>query len=74
MPALHSAMVLCGHASVWSGAVYTVSRGAQAFNPFNHTQFFGPGAVEGNISSGSFGEAVSAMDPRLVELALRYRF
>jgi hypothetical protein len=47
---------------------------AEAFNLFNHAQFFGPASVEGNISSGSFGTAVNAMPPRLVQLALRYRF
>ncbi|MGB8031817.1 MAG: carboxypeptidase-like regulatory domain-containing protein [Terracidiphilus sp.] len=47
---------------------------AEAFNLFNHAQFFGAAAVEGNISSGSFGQAVSAMPPRLMQLALRYRF
>jgi Carboxypeptidase regulatory-like domain len=47
---------------------------AEAFNVFNHAQFFGPASVEGNISSGSFGQAVSAMPPRLMQLALRYRF
>jgi hypothetical protein len=47
---------------------------AEAFNVFNHAQFFGPASVEGNISSGSYGQAVSAMPPRLMQLALRYRF
>jgi hypothetical protein len=47
---------------------------AEAFNLFNHAQFFGPASVEGNISSGSFGQAVSATPPRLMQLALRYRF
>jgi hypothetical protein len=47
---------------------------AEAFNLLNHSQFFGAAAVEGNISSGSFGYATSAMPPRLVQLALRYRF
>jgi Carboxypeptidase regulatory-like domain len=46
----------------------------EAFNLLNHAQFFGASAVEGNISSGSFGQAVSAMPPRLMQLALRYRF
>jgi hypothetical protein len=40
----------------------------------NHAQFFGAASVEGNISSGSFGQAVNAMPPRLAQLALRYRF
>lgn len=46
----------------------------EAFNLINHAQFFGASAVEGNISSGSFGHAVSAMPPRLMQLAMRYRF
>jgi hypothetical protein len=47
---------------------------AEAFNLANHAQFFGPAAVEGNISSTTFGQAVSAASPRLMQLALRYRF
>ncbi len=47
---------------------------AEAFNIFNHAQFFGAAAVEGNISSTSVGRAVSAMPPRLLQFALRYRF
>ena len=47
---------------------------AEAFNAFNHAQFFGPSTVEGNISSGTFGDAVSAMPPRLVQIAARLRF
>jgi hypothetical protein len=47
---------------------------AEAFNVFNHAQFFGPATVEGNISSGTFGQAVSAMPPRLMQIAVRFRF
>jgi hypothetical protein len=47
---------------------------AEGFNVFNHAQFFGPATVEGNISSGTFGNAVSAMPPRLMQIAVRYRF
>jgi hypothetical protein len=47
---------------------------AEAFNVLNHAQFFGPTAVEGNISSGTFGQAVSAASPRLMQIAVRYRF
>ena len=47
---------------------------AEAFNVFNHAQFFGPATVEGNMSSGTFGQAVSAMAPRLMQIAVRYRF
>ena len=46
----------------------------EGFNVFNHAQFFGAAAVDGNISSSSFGQAVSAMPPRLMQVALRYRF
>ena len=31
----------------------------EGFNVFNHTQFFGPQAVDGNISSSTFGQVVS---------------
>ncbi|WP_155987437.1 TonB-dependent receptor [Pseudacidobacterium ailaaui] len=47
---------------------------AEAFNVLNHAQFFGPASVEGNISSGTFGQAVSAMPPRLMQIAARIRF
>ena len=46
----------------------------EAFNVLNHAEFFGASSVEGNISSASFGQAVSAMPPRLMQVALRYRF
>ena len=46
----------------------------EAFNVMNHSQFFGASAVDGNISSGSFGQAVSAMPPRLMQIALHYQF
>ncbi len=46
----------------------------EAFNVANHAQFFGAASVQGNISSGNFGQAVSAMPPRLMQLAVRYRF
>jgi hypothetical protein len=46
----------------------------EAFNLFNHAQFFGASAVEGNISSGTFGQATSAMSPRLMQIAVRYKF
>ena len=46
----------------------------EAFNVFNHAQFFGASAVEGNISSGTFGQATSATAPRLMQVAVRYKF
>ncbi len=47
---------------------------SEGFNVFNHAQFFGASSVEGNISSGTFGNAVSAMPPRLMQMAAKVRF
>ncbi len=46
----------------------------ETFNVFNHTQFFGPQAVNGNISSPLFGELVKAAPPRLMQLAVKFTF
>jgi hypothetical protein len=46
----------------------------EAFNVFNHAQFFGPQSVDGNISSGTFGQVVSAAAPRLVQAGAKFTF
>jgi len=46
----------------------------EAFDAFNHAQFFGPLAVDGNIDSTTFGHVVSAASPRLVQLAAKFIF
>lgn len=46
----------------------------EGFNTFNHAQFFGPAAVNGNISSSGFGQFVNAASPRLVQMAARFVF
>jgi hypothetical protein len=46
----------------------------ETFNVFNHTQFFGPQAVNGNISSPLFGQLVKAAPPRLMQLAAKFTF
>ncbi len=46
----------------------------EAFNLFNHAQFFGAAAVNGNISSAGFGQVVNAMPPRQVQLAMKFNF
>ncbi|HEY2645439.1 MAG TPA: TonB-dependent receptor, partial [Candidatus Acidoferrales bacterium] len=47
----------------------------EAFNVFNHTQFFGPSAVNGDVDNTTlFGRVVSAAPPRLIQLALKYSF
>ena len=47
---------------------------AEAFNVFNHAQFFGAATVNGNISSSSFGTVVSADAPRQMQVALKLHF
>jgi hypothetical protein len=46
----------------------------EGFNVFNHAQFFGPRAVDGNISSANFGQVVSAAAPRLVQAGVKFIF
>jgi hypothetical protein len=46
----------------------------EAFNVFNHAQFYGAAAVNGNITSGSFGQITSAAAPRLIQVATRFSF
>lgn len=46
----------------------------EAFNVFNHAQFFGAAAVNGNISSPSFGRIISATTPRVIQLGAKFRF
>jgi hypothetical protein len=46
----------------------------EAFNVFNHTQFNGPTAVDGDIGSSTFGNVVSAAPPRILQGALKFTF
>ncbi|MEP6963741.1 MAG: TonB-dependent receptor, partial [Acidobacteriota bacterium] len=46
----------------------------ESFNTFNHTQFFGPSSVNGDIDSDSFGQVVKASPPRHVQVALKLTF
>ena len=39
----------------------------EAFNIFNHTQFNGPGSVDDNIGSSTFGNVISASPPRILQ-------
>jgi carboxypeptidase family protein len=45
-----------------------------AFNVFNHPQYFGADSVDGDVSSGTFGQIVNAQNPRLLQAALKFRF
>jgi hypothetical protein len=46
----------------------------EAFNVFNHPQFYGAGAVDGNIVSPTFGEIESAAAPRFIQIAAKFNF
>ncbi len=46
----------------------------EAFNVFNHAQFYGPTAVDGTYGTSNFGYVVSAADPRLIQVAAKFHF
>jgi hypothetical protein len=62
------------HKTVQLAEARSIELRIEAFNVFNHAQFFGAAAVNGNISSASFGQIVSAQPPREIQLAARFRF
>ena len=47
---------------------------AEAFNAFNHTQFYGPASVDGQVEDPNFGHIVSAATPRLMQLVAKFNF
>ena len=46
----------------------------EAFNLFNHAQFFGPSSVDAVLGSSSFGQVVSAAAPRILQVATKFTF
>ncbi len=46
----------------------------ESFNIFNHTQFFGPSSVDGDIGSSTFGNAIASAPPRILQGALKVSF
>lgn len=46
----------------------------EAFNAFNHTQFYGPASVDGQVEDPNFGHIVSAAAPRLIQLVAKFNF
>jgi len=46
----------------------------EGFNAFNHAQFYGAGAVDGEVNDPHFGEIVSAASPRLIQVAAKFTF
>jgi hypothetical protein len=47
---------------------------AEAFNVFNHAQFYGPASVDGQEEDSHFGDIDGAAAPRLVQLAAKFAF
>jgi hypothetical protein len=60
--------------SVRLGETKSVQFRLEAFNVFNHAQFFGPTSVNGEITSPAFGQVVSAAAPRLMQAAVKLSF
>jgi hypothetical protein len=60
--------------SVRLGETKSLQFRLEAFNIFNHAQFFGPAAVNGEITSGAFGQVVGAAAPRLAQAAVKLSF
>jgi hypothetical protein len=46
----------------------------EAFNAFNHAQFYGPASVDGQIETPDFGHIENAAAPRLMQLAAKFSF
>ena len=46
----------------------------EGFNVFNHSQFYGPATVDGEINDSNFGQIIGSGPPRLVQLAAKFRF
>ena len=48
----------------------------EMFNVFNHAQFYGGNSVDGNIGDqgGTFGFVTKAADPRIGQIAAKFRF
>ncbi len=65
---------IAGSATTKLGESTSVQFRMEAFNVFNHAQFFGASSVNGNISSVAFGQIVNAMPPRQVQFAVKFAF
>ena len=46
----------------------------ETFNTFNHAQFYGVNAVDGNIDSPTFGRVLQAAPPRIMQVAAKLYF
>jgi hypothetical protein len=46
----------------------------ETFNTFNHAQFCGATAMDGNIDSPTFGHVPKAAPPRIMQVAAKFQF
>ncbi len=46
----------------------------ETFNTFNHAQFDGASSVNGNFTSSTFGQVISAASPRIAQVAAKFSF
>jgi hypothetical protein len=46
----------------------------EAFNTFNHPQFYPNGSVDGNVNDATFGQVLKSADPRIGQVALKFNF
>jgi hypothetical protein len=46
----------------------------EAFNTFNHAQFYPNGSVDGDINDATFGQVLKSADPRIGQVALKFNF
>jgi hypothetical protein len=56
------------------GEAHSLLLRLESFNVFNHAQFFGPNAVNGNPDSTDFGQIIDANAPRQLQLAAKFSF
>ncbi len=66
------ASVLKNNALPWFGAEKAnLQLRVDGFNVINHTNF---GSIDNNISSGTFGQATTSLQPRIIQLGARFEF
>jgi hypothetical protein len=46
----------------------------EGFNVFNHSQFYGPATVDGEINDSNFGQIIGSAAPRLIQIAAKFKF
>jgi hypothetical protein len=60
--------------AVWWCICRSLDFRIEAFNAFNHAQFYGPASVDGQVDDPNFGHIISANSPRLFQLVAKFNF